>query len=89
MKMVHWLTLEETELQVTSDDGGVKLDAPDDGTVHVSLRSDYAAAPKLLEACRAMFLACATDGVRRVLGPEYDAAFNLARAAIAEADPQR
>ena len=88
MKMIHWLTLEETESQVTSDDGGVKLDAPDDGTVHVSLRSDYAAAPKLLEACR---FAEALAVVSCPLGVDviyWEQVWSKIRAAIAEADSQ-
>ena len=47
------------------------------------------AAPDLYEACKAMYRACATDAVRRVLGKEYGEAFGLARAALAKADGKR
>jgi len=45
-----------------------------------------AAAPALLAACKAMYLACARDDVRRLLKSEYDTAFGIARAAIAQAE---
>ena len=44
------------------------------------------AAPALLAACKAMYLACARDDVRRLLKSEYDTAFGIARAAIAQAE---
>jgi hypothetical protein len=44
------------------------------------------AAPAMYEACKAMYLACATDKVRRVLGSDYDHAFGLARGALAQVD---
>lgn len=46
----------------------------------------FDAAADLLVACKAMYLACATDAVRRLLGKEYDKAFGMARDAIAKAE---
>jgi hypothetical protein len=40
---------------------------------------------ELRAACKAMYLACGTDAVRRVLGADYEVAFGLARTALAKA----
>ena len=47
------------------------------------------AAPDLLEACHRMFLCCATDACRRVLGSDYDEVFGLAWNAMQKAKGNR
>ena len=52
-----YLTLEDGEYQVTSDDGGIEVDRESAlGLTTVRLRADYAAAPALLEALRFLLM---------------------------------
>ncbi len=59
-----YLTLEDGEYQVTSDDGGIEVDRESAlGLTTVRLRADYAAAPALLDAVNDMLAWARREGL--------------------------
>ena len=85
LQMIYWLTMEETETQAISDDGGVRVDV-EDGRVKVFLRSDYAAGPDLLLIVRE-FEAALRRRIDDSIGQEYRLArLHECQAAIAKVE---